>query len=419
MLRSKNLTKILSLVIAIILWTYVMAVENPPTTERISGVSVELQNVASLTHRGLTIVSGDNATVDVIVSGTRADISRYKDQIAAEANVFGFDIGDNQSVRVDVHTGPLTLVEVRPARIRIDVESIVSVHKPVTLSFTGEPESNTEPGSITLQPELVELTGPQSFVESVSRVRIEIPYDDLRREETLFTVEALAVGEDGEPVPRVSLSSDTISVRATLYDIKEVPLHIEVFGEVDERFEMTRLEVPETISIRGSKANIEGIEFVEARPIDISGVELTSQLPVHPILPDNVEVASGSYGIHVGISIRGISSRNFEFESQDIEIRGIGEGLQAYINTPTINLRAAGIDSVIEMAEKEDFTLYVNIEEFPEGSHVVMVSAEHELSLQNIVIEPYEVYITIRENSSSSEMEGEMLDEQAFRHRRR
>jgi len=398
MLRSKTLTKILSLLIAVGLWAYVIAVDNPPTTERIRGIQVELLNVDLLTQNGLAILEGDNATVEVVVTGTRADLAKYKDQIRATADVFGYRAEENY-VNVDVLT-PATLgyTEVRPAKIRVKIENLVSVYKPVSIVFTGELEPNTEPGNLTVQPEQIEVKGPQSLVEAVSHVRVEVPYSRISRSGSTMTLEALALDAEGERVEKVNLSSTTVSVSAILFDTKTVPLSIEITGELNEQYELTKLDVPETIKLRGGQAALAEINSIEAEPIDISEVTITSDLPVKLLLPAGVEVAGDSQDIYVKIWIKGISNKSFEYFSQEIELRGLSEGFSAYINTPSLLIKTAGKEETLNETEKEDFILHVNLEGLEEGIHIVPVFVTHDKTLNNLEIIPGEVHITITIN---------------------
>ena len=399
MLRSRTVNKILSFLIAVVLWAYVIAVENPPTTERIGNIRVELLSVGMLNQNGLAVLEGENGYVEVVVSGTRADIARHKDQITATANLFGFGSGENYvTVDVQLHDS-LTCTEVRPARILVNIESLVSQYRPVNITFTGDIEAGTEPGNITVQPDQIEVKGPKSLVESVSYVGVEIPYPLIGRSGTTMTRDALALNESGERVSNVNLSASTVNISVTLFRTKTVPLFVEITGQIGERYEMTMLEVPDTITIRGSETELAEIDYIEAEPIDISDVEVTSELQVTPVLPDGVEIANSSYGIHVKIGIKGISTSRFEYESQSIEIKGLQDGLKAYINTPALILRVAGKEAVLSSTEKEDFELFVDLEGLEEGTYVVEVNVMHDKEeLNSIEVIPSEVHITINED---------------------
>ena len=407
MLQNKNVTKVLSLLIAVALWAYVIAVENPPTTLRIDNVPVELLNIDALTKNRLAILEGDNAMVSVTVVGTRANIAEFSDQIKVTADVFGYKAGDSYvSVEVLLPRS-LSYTEVRPSRVLVKVENLVAVHKPVSIEFTGEAELGTEPGNITVQPDQIEVKGPQSLVEAVSYVGVEVPYSQISRWGSSLQLDAVAVDADGEVVPRVKLSSETVHVGATMYNTKTVPIFVEIIGEVSGKYEVTMLEVPDTIRIRGSRSSLADIETVIAAPIDISGVETTSELKVQPLLPSGVEIARSASGIHVKIGIKGITKSSFEYFSQEIGIQGVGEGLDAYINTPSIMLVVAGKEATLEAVGKEDFLLYIDLKDLTEGTHVVPVVVISEIDLNSMELSPEEVHVTISEGAGE-----EIIDEE-------
>ena len=397
-LRNKTVTKILSVLIAVVLWAYVIGVHNPPTIQTIHNIPIELLGTEDLTRRGLAIVEVNRQTVDVVVEGTRDDLIRYKDQITAMANVLGFTVGDRHSVQVNAisNSTRLEIKEVRPANIRVTIEELVSVYKPITLTFTGDEPPNTEAGRISVQPEQIEIRGPQSLVESVSYVGVSVPFSQISGAGSTFTIPISILDEEGNVVPNIGLSSETASISVTLFDTKEVPLVAEIIGEMSEDYEITTLDIPETVTLRGNRSALAPIEFIEAEPIDISEVHMTSQLPLRLILPEGVELARDSIGIHVNIEIEGILSGSFEYDSStEIEIQGLGEGLNASINTPTVTLKIAGSEEVIDISKKEDFRLSVYLRDLIQGTHSVHVVVSHDKALYNLEITPEEVQITI------------------------
>ena len=56
MLENKNVLKIISLIIAILLWVYVMGEVNPDTKEKISDIEVTFVNTETLADEGLAVV---------------------------------------------------------------------------------------------------------------------------------------------------------------------------------------------------------------------------------------------------------------------------------------------------------------------------------------------------------------------------
>ena len=63
MLRNKNIVRILSLLIAVVLWAYVMGEINPETTIKFKNINVEILNQESLEDRGLALIEDRKSVV--------------------------------------------------------------------------------------------------------------------------------------------------------------------------------------------------------------------------------------------------------------------------------------------------------------------------------------------------------------------
>ena len=98
---NNMLAKILSLVIAILLWSYVMGVENPNETITIRNVRVNFQNMESLEQKGLILLSPSEQFVNIKISGKKNDLDKIRQgSIYATADLEGYGVGDSR-VRVD------------------------------------------------------------------------------------------------------------------------------------------------------------------------------------------------------------------------------------------------------------------------------------------------------------------------------
>jgi len=90
---EKTVVMIISLVIALFLWGYVIGKVNPLDTVTISDVPVQVLNSESLSDRGLALSGGASYTVSVSIEGTRADISKItaSDIVATAEEQGNFD----------------------------------------------------------------------------------------------------------------------------------------------------------------------------------------------------------------------------------------------------------------------------------------------------------------------------------------
>ena len=71
--RDEIINRVAAIVLAIVLWVYVISVVNPPTTVTVRQVPVTLLNQEYLDDSKLAIAGDGKYTVDVDLSGKRKD----------------------------------------------------------------------------------------------------------------------------------------------------------------------------------------------------------------------------------------------------------------------------------------------------------------------------------------------------------
>ncbi len=74
-MKSKLPTLLLSFIVAMGLWLYVVTTVSPEADQNYTGIPVVFENETSLLDRGLMLVSGENATVSVRLYGKRANLN--------------------------------------------------------------------------------------------------------------------------------------------------------------------------------------------------------------------------------------------------------------------------------------------------------------------------------------------------------
>ncbi|MCQ4635774.1 CdaR family protein [Anaerovorax odorimutans] len=400
MLRNKTVLKILSLLLAVFLWFYVMGEINPTTSQTIENIPVELLNVDTLDQRDLAIQGGANFSVDIVVEGKRAELNLLdKEKIKATADIFGYEEGENYvPVSVQVPDN-VSLKQIKTPKIKVNLEELVSVYKQISVKFTGKTASGTEPGNVTVSPTEIEVKGAKSVVNSVKAVQAEVKASEITDEMKTFTAEPVAVNGNNEPVYDISLSAKSVEVQAALYYTKTVPLNVEVKGTVPEEYEMTDISVPEEISIRGPKDAVEDIKSVTADPVNISKVKASTTLKIQPRLPQGVEVADESKSIGVKIKIKGLSTKSISLSTKNSEIKNVEDGLNAYINTAEVKATVTGSEDLLKDLKASDFKLSIDLKGLKEGNHTVAVDVTSDKKFNSLKISPQKVEITINGQS--------------------
>ena len=98
MLNNKKVLMLISLLVAIALWMFVMGNVDPTTTERINGVKIEMQGTDSLEEQGLKATLNKPKIVSVTLEGKRSQIMKAKNKgLKAYIDVSTCDYGRNEA----------------------------------------------------------------------------------------------------------------------------------------------------------------------------------------------------------------------------------------------------------------------------------------------------------------------------------
>ncbi len=401
MLNSNTFYKIISIFMAIMLWAYVIQATNPMKTQVISDVPVQLLNEDTLTSKGLALSGEAVYTVDVKIKAKRADLTKISaNDIIANADLFGYSIGKNYiPVTVSAPDG-IAVVEVTPVKINVVIEELIEVSKKIRVHFVGQFEDGIEAGQITTQPGEIQVSGAKSEVSAVAYIKADVNTSKLSTEGGTVQATAVAVNRSGDVVQNVRLSSAYIDVSAKLCEVKEVPLNVEITGEVAPIYEITELNMPSSVKIKGTWEDLAGVDGLTASAIDISEVSNTSQIPIDIPLPKGVEFADGYENLAVDITIKPVATKEFTYTAEEISLEGVDGVNSITITTPEIIVTASGSEDVIAELTKEDLEPYLELDAESLISATAKVQVRYDKQLGHITVDPEEVHIALNQTES-------------------
>ena len=97
-MRSKKVLMLISLLVAIALWMFVMGNVDPQISERVSGVSVEMEGTDTLEDQDLTATVNKPKVVNITIEGKRSQVIKAKKKgIKAYIDVSTCDYGKNEA----------------------------------------------------------------------------------------------------------------------------------------------------------------------------------------------------------------------------------------------------------------------------------------------------------------------------------
>lgn len=394
---TKNFTiKLLSLILAFLLWLYVMGEENPEIPYEISNVPVKLVNVDTLEKKGLTLLEEKGYTVNVKVRGRRSDVLNIAAQnISAYADLSRVTSKGINVIPVRIEGLPknVSLVSVIPPEIKVDVDTIAKIQMPVTVKIVGNVMDGYAMQPAVPTPGEVMVVGPESKVNLVKNViaQVNVSY---KKEDIKISVPAVAVDREGKEIKGVTVTPNLVEVYIPVNKSIRVPVTPKIFGKPQEGYVVASVNVlPEYVYITGDEDVLNTIKSISTKQIDITGLTGPATETVPFDLPDGVKLVKSDITAKVYIDIQKLAIKDVTITN--VEVKG-AEGKSVTVQNPEVVVTISGPESVVAGATSTDFTAYVDASNLSPGNYTLTVNVNTKLNVNIIKIRPDKVSVTIQ-----------------------
>lgn len=175
MLNSRKSKIIISLIVAIVLWAYVVGEVDPTIKKTYHSVPIKYTNEQALTEKGMAVASYGKKEMSVTLSGKRSLFTRMNaDDLYAQVDLSNAAVGTNElSVELNV-PGTLESTHQSLTKVVVKVERRVSSKKEVRVSYMGNYSGAEEPTTLFVNPASITVSGAKSLVQKVSYVRATV-----------------------------------------------------------------------------------------------------------------------------------------------------------------------------------------------------------------------------------------------------
>ena len=386
MSRGRTLDKIIAILAGIAIWAYVIGVKDPVTTGTVKLVPVQLVNTNVMESAGLAIAGSGEYTVDVVVGGTRSVVNAAKpEDIVATADVSDLHVGQNYiTVEVEVPSN-LTVNEIRTQKIQVYVDNAVTVEKNLRI-FTANLPEGKELGAIEAQASSIVVSGAQSLVNNVVDVQATIDTANRNLDEAVTEdINLVPVDADGNKVIGVKMSQNTIKIKSTLYETKEVALNVPIEGELNEHVTLRSEIIPASVVIKGPSQLLADIWQIDSAPIDRSTVVETCSIPLELNLPAGIEAAHDYRNLTVDYEVKGREEKSVSFSNDDVTFINVPAGLEASL-AEDFSLTFSVFSDDAENFAKSDIELVIDLKGLGTGDHDVPISAINIPGIEGVTV---------------------------------
>lgn len=388
-LKNNSKIKIISLLSAMVLWMYVMAIVDPEETKLFENIPVTITNKNELNERDLVIYPEQDLTTNIYVTGKLSNLKKVtKDDI----NVYGQinnPLEGNNEIYLKVSTSQRVNYDFKNPVMIVTLEKIISEDKSIKVDITGSGKNNVD--NIILQDNIdkVSVSGPRSLVNKVKRVvgtvKVNGELNDFSQSIKLEPVDA-----KGKVVEGIELEKDSVNVNITLLTQKTVPITLKLSDNSESGVNYTMSQ--NTVTIKGKKDIVDSINDIETQPVKLSEISPGTSKDIYLQVPSGITIET-KY-----ITIKKNSEENavevYTYTAKDIEIRNNIENIdKSKIKIPnSINVSIEYLQSEGSI-NKDDIKLYIDLNEVSLEDNTCKIKYESIYEIKKINIDPDTVTI--------------------------
>lgn len=303
--ETKNIVpKILAIIMAIILWMYVMNEQNPPY-EATFTLPLEVRNAATS-----YVISDIPEVVKVKIRGPRNLVAGVLNKdLRAFVDVKGLGEGSHTVAVSASIPSNLELLAITPDKVQLSLDATISRSIPVEVRLIGTPEKGVATGKVVVANQQVTVEGSRNIVATVEKVLATV---DLTGKSSDITVDTMLV-----PVNRadkevqgvaiypektkVTINLTTASAKKLL-DVKpvtqgELPSGLIIKSIVTQP---EKIEVTETVPGKG----FDKLETILTEPISLLDISKDTDKEVKLQLPEGINGTTGKVIVKIKVGPR-------------------------------------------------------------------------------------------------------------------
>lgn len=378
--------KILSVILAVVLWLLVINIDDPQVTATIRNVPVKIMNENAITDNNEVYDVLSGGTVDIKITGPRTIVDTLgRDDFTATADFK--DLSKTNAVPIDIalnntrYETKITITEKSENAMRLSVRELVEQEYELSVKTN----NSVQPGYVIYNttPEIsaVSIKAPQDVHKKIARVAVVLNFTGKETGDFEYRGDVLIYDADNKVIDResnhITLSDTNIMVAGTVYYKKTVNISYTLVDNLSGRNVLMNYDGNlDSIDIVGRKTVLDGIDEItipkELTTITDDKTQLVIDLKT--LLPDDVFVYGSEGILEINAELEGKITKTISVDLRDIWIKKVPTGYEGYVEeSGTINIVISGLEDELEDINAETLAPYVDMSNAVEGKNTVKV----------------------------------------------
>ena len=298
--NSKALLKILSAIIAIVLWFAITYTEDPVISQQVVGLKLTVKGESELNAGGFAIVNKDSfPPISVVIRGNRSNVISALGEVSAEIDVSSIrQAGENVvTIAYSYPSNRVILEKIKTREITVKTENVVAREIPVKTETVNREKNGDTLLKSVCKTETLSVKGAQSAVYEIAYAKAKIDASKITKTSEMECPYEF-YNEKGEALTDRNIiykSRATVLVENTVYERVELPIKVVLDRDRRDNFGFAIKSISEETVDVGLDEGVT-VDYIEAQIIP---QKEKSSYEAELVVPEGVYIPAESLKITV------------------------------------------------------------------------------------------------------------------------
>jgi YbbR domain-containing protein len=365
-------TLILSIALAVAVWISAVT-STDPTEERNYSRTVNVEIVGL--DPAMIITSAESRQVSLRLSAPRSvwDQLSVGTPVRALVDLSGVGAGTHiLDVQIQISISPVRIISYSPHTLTLTLEKLATTTLPIQVQRRGDVAIGYEAGVTQADIEVATVSGPQSLVDRVKKLRAVL--DISRANDTITrSVSVEALDENDLPVSGLTITPDTVNITQPVTQrggYRNVVVKVVTTGQINRGYRLTTISVfPPAVTVFASNPslvdNLPG--YVETSPVDLTDARDDVDVRVELNLPAGISVV-GEQTVNVVVGVSAIEG-SLTINDVPVEVINLDPALGASLSPESVNIILSGPLPVLDALTAADIRVIIDLDGVKAGTY--------------------------------------------------
>lgn len=368
--------KVLSLVIAIVVWIVVANVDDYKTTKQIAGVKIEFINGDSIIEKNKVYEIPVEKTITITVKGRRKVVENLtSDDFRAVADLNKMSITNAVKVEVSAvssYVGRDLTISYSEDSILVSVENRITKQLPISVRAISNVAEGYAIRNKTAAPNLITVQGAESIINMIEEVVVDVDVKGASHD--LFAYAApVFLDKNGEEIDstKFEYDVDSVDVSVEILKTKQLAVRVKTVGQPKENYGIANIDYqPTSVLVVGEPEDLKKVDEILIDNIDVTDydADLETSVQIADYLPTGIVLADNTEEIMIKVMIEAILQKTITLSADDINIVGKKEGYSYnYKDGTGYTLKVRGLKDDLEDFKVANLIPSIDVSEYGPG----------------------------------------------------